>query len=82
MGDRTLFYSSVPGGVAIASEEHALLAHPAIGSELDDESLARYFAIEAPRAGATFFRAIRELPAGSLLLASGGKVTLETFWTP
>lgn len=82
MGDRTLFYSTVPGGVAIASEEHALLAHPAVSSDLDEETLARYFAIEAPRAGATFFKAIRELPAGSLLLASGGQVTIRPFWTP
>ena len=82
MGDRTLFYALVPGGVAIASEEHALLAHPAVSPDLDEESLARYFAIEPPREGRTFFKAIREIPAGSLLLASGGKVTIRPFWTP
>ncbi len=82
MGDRTLFYAVVPGGLAFASEEHALRAHPAVSSKLDGETLARYFAIEAPRSGATFFRAIRELPAGSLLLASDGRVTIEPFWTP
>ncbi len=82
MGDRTLFYASIPGGVAFASEEYTLLAHPAVSPDLDEETLARYFAIEAPRAGATFFRAIRELPAGSLLHASGENVTLETYFTP
>lgn len=82
MGDRTLFYASIPGGVAFASEEYALLAHPAVSPDLDEETLARYFAIEAPRAGATFFRAIRELPAGFLLHGSGGDVKLEPFFTP
>lgn len=82
MGDRTLFYATVPGGIAIASEEHALLAHPAVSPELDEETLALHFAIEAPRAGATFFKAIRELPPGSLLFVSDGSVTLETFFTP
>jgi asparagine synthase (glutamine-hydrolysing) len=82
MGDRTLFYAAIPGGVAIASEEQALLAHPGVRSTLDEETLARHFAIEAPRAGTTFFSAIRELPPGSLLHASGGQFRLETFWTP
>lgn len=82
MGDRTLFYAVIPGGVVIASEEQALLAHPAVRPALDEETLARHFAIEAPRAGATFFAAIRELPPGSLLLASGGRFRLQTFWTP
>lgn len=82
MGDRTLFYAAIPGGMAIASEEQALLAHPAVSSELDEATLARHFAIEAPRAGTTFFSAIRELPPGTLLHAAGGRARLEAFWAP
>lgn len=82
MGDRTLFYASVPGGMAIASEEQALLAHPSVRPELDEETLARHFAIEAPRAGRTFFGAIRELPPGSLLVVAGDRLRVETFFTP
>lgn len=82
MGDRTLFYASFPGGMAVASEEQALLAHQAVSPEFDEETLAQHFAVEAPRAGATFFKAIRELPPGSLLRASAGRFRIETFWTP
>ena len=82
MGDRALYYSAVPGGVAVASEVNALLAHPSVPSDLDEESLARYFAIEAPRAGSTFFRAVRELPAGSILHATAVPARVETYWTP
>lgn len=82
MGDRTLCYASLPGGIAIASEPHALLAHPCVPDDLDETSLARYFAVEAPFPGATFFRAVREIPAGALLFAAEGRVRIEAFWRP
>lgn len=82
LGDRTAFYATFPGGIAIASEPHALRAHPSVGSDLDAETVARYFAVEPPRLGATFFRAIRELPPGAILVARGGAVSLESYFRP
>lgn len=82
LGDRTLFYASIPGGVALASEPHALRAHPAVDGALDETSLARYFAIDPPRHGATFFKAIRELPAGCFLVARGDSIRIESYFRP
>jgi asparagine synthase (glutamine-hydrolysing) len=82
MGDRTLFYATTTDGLAIASEEHALLALPGVSAELDATTLSRHFAIEAPARGATFFRAIRELPPGTILRHRDGRLRLEAYWTP
>jgi asparagine synthase (glutamine-hydrolysing) len=69
LGDRTLFYRSTPRLLLVASEEQALLAHPEVSDRLDEETLARFYAVAAAAPGSTFFADVRELLPGELLTA-------------
>ena len=73
LGDRTLFYHLQPGVLVVASEEQAVLAHPAVSDELDETTLALYFAVTTPEDGATFFRDVQELlPAHAMVVDAAG----------
>ncbi|CAA7615013.1 Asparagine synthetase [Candidatus Terasakiella magnetica] len=71
------------GGLAFASEVHALKAHPGLDLGLDPEALSDYLAclyVPAPR---TIHRGIRKLPPGSWLRWKAGEaITAGTWWRP
>ena len=47
MGQKPLFYAPLPGGgLAFGSEPKAILRHPEVGRDLDQDSLARYLFYE------------------------------------
>ena len=85
-GEKPFFYAVLPsGGLAIASEMKALLAHPEVGTDVAEDVL-REFAVGTPDySGAqTPFRAIRRLqPAHALAIAPTGAVVRQwRYWTP
>ncbi len=82
LGGRSLFYSWNGRTFLAASEEQALLRHPEVSSALDDETVARFFGLLAPRSGATFFADVRELPPGSTLTLDDGRLELHRYWRP
>jgi len=82
LGDRTAVYARIPGGLVVASEERALLAHPEVPPDLDEETVARFLAVRAPRPGRTFFAQIREVPAGSIAEIDGARVAISRHWRP
>ena len=73
MGDRSLFYHLGPECLLVASEERALLEHPAVAANLDEGTAARFFAIQAPVPGRTFYRAISELKPGQAMSVRGDR---------
>lgn len=82
LGDRSLVYHLAPRLLVAASEERALLAHPAVSGCLNEGTLARFFAVYAPAPGATFFADIRELPPGHGLSVEGETVRMWRTWHP
>lgn len=69
LGGRTLFYHLTPTHLIVASEEQAILTHPAVTATLHAPRLATYFAGQAPAPGTTFFEAIHELiPAHAMVI--------------
>jgi len=82
LGDRTLFYHLSDRLLVAASEEGAVLAHPEVPSRLDETTLARLYAVEAPVEGATLFADVREVPPGHLLVLGPHRVESRPFWTP
>lgn len=82
LGNRSLFYHLDRRFLVAASEEAAVLAHPAVSGEPDETTLARYFAVEAPLPGDTFFREVRELPPASGLLIAQAGTAAWTHWQP
>jgi asparagine synthase (glutamine-hydrolysing) len=82
LGDRTVVYAEVPGGLVVASEEQAVLVHPEVSGDLDDETVARFLAFRAPRPGRTFFSAVREVPPGCVVTFDADGQRITRHWTP
>ncbi len=83
LGIKPLVYASLPdGGLAFASEIHALVAHPGIDLDRDTETLSQYLAclyVPAPR---TIHRGIRKLEPGHLLVWRDGNIEIRSYWRP
>ncbi len=74
LGQRSLVYASIPGGVIIASGEDLLRAHPKVCADFDEDYLAAYFTALPPPHQATVYRQIRSVPAGAQIdLSSAGE---------
>jgi asparagine synthase (glutamine-hydrolysing) len=79
-GKKPLVYAVVGESLLFASEIQALLAHPAIGRDLDTVAIAEYLVhgyVPPPR---TAFAAIRKLPPGHTLDFHQGRITISRYW--
>jgi asparagine synthase (glutamine-hydrolysing) len=81
-GERMLCWHADSRRVLVASEPAALLADPDVPGDLDEETLASFFAIREPAPDATFFRAIRQVPAGHRVVISSAGERRHRFWNP
>ncbi|MEO5374896.1 MAG: asparagine synthase (glutamine-hydrolyzing) [Alphaproteobacteria bacterium] len=84
LGIKPLVYAALPdGGLAFASEIHALRAHPGIDLGIDAEALSQYLAclyVPAPR---TIHAGMAKLPPGCLLRWRAGQgVAVAPYWRP
>ncbi len=83
MGQKPLYYASLPGGgLAFGSEAKAVLAHPEVDRALDHDSLARYLFYEYVPAPYSIFRGVRKLPAGHGLVWEDGRTRIWRYWDP
>ena len=80
MGEKPLYYAVAGGWFVFGSELRALLAHPAVGRELDPEGVARYLAFDFVPAPHSLIRGVEKLPPAHTLTASDGKLTLQAYW--
>ncbi|MBI3651963.1 MAG: asparagine synthase (glutamine-hydrolyzing) [Acidobacteria bacterium] len=81
IGVKPLYYTIQNGRLIFASEIKAILAHPAIGRELDEESLYHYLTFLTTPAPRTMFAGINKLPAGCLLVCnSRGDIKITRYW--
>jgi asparagine synthase (glutamine-hydrolysing) len=81
-GERMLCWHATPARLLIASEPAALLADPGVPRDLDEATLAAFFATRQPAPGATFFRAVQQVPPGCRVVLSAGTEQLISFWRP
>jgi asparagine synthase (glutamine-hydrolysing) len=81
-GERTLCWHADPRRLLVAGEPAALLADPDVPGDLDEETLASFFAVREPAADATFFRAIRQVPPGHRIVLSAAGERRHRFWNP
>ncbi len=70
VGKKPLFYHDGPGLFAFASEAKALLAHPGVPHERDPEALPLFLTYGYVPTPGSFYRGIRALPPGHLLVAT------------
>jgi len=82
LGDRSLIYRLSAGRLLVATHEEVLLEHPEVSRDVDEGTVARFFALEAAAPGRTFFADLRELGPGTAMAlamepSAGG---IPRFW--
>lgn len=83
LGIKPLVYAPLDGGgLAFASEIHALRAHPGIDLTLDREALSAFLACLYVPAPHTIHAGINKLPPGHLLVWQDGETRIERYWAP
>ena len=80
LGIRPLFYTQTEGALIFGSEIKSILADPRVEARLDPLALDQIFTYWSPLSPRTAFEGIREIPAGSYLLANRDGITLERYW--
>lgn len=81
MGVKPLYYYIKDGRLIFASEIKAILAHPGVGRDIDDNALSDYLTFLTTPAPQTLFKDIKKLPAGHrLIIRRSGDVQVERYW--
>ncbi|HZI19585.1 MAG TPA: asparagine synthase (glutamine-hydrolyzing) [Pyrinomonadaceae bacterium] len=81
LGVKPLYYFHEGGRFIFASEIKAILAHPAVTPDVDEEALYHYLSFLTTPAPQTIFRGVKKLPAGHLLVCDrGGRVEVTRYW--
>ncbi|PHV70040.1 asparagine synthase (glutamine-hydrolyzing) [Sporanaerobium hydrogeniformans] len=65
-----------------ASEIKAILEHPAVKRELNEEALETYLTFQYSALPETFFKGIFKLPPAHYFLFKEGKLTITRYWEP
>jgi asparagine synthase (glutamine-hydrolysing) len=83
LGKKPLYYAQPPGGFVFGSEIKALLEHPAIHPELDEEAFHHYLTFVCTPAPLTMFEGVRKLaPAERMLVKPDGSTVSDVYWSP
>jgi len=81
IGVKPLYYYCHDGRFIFASEIKAILQHPAVARDIDEESLYHYLTFLTTPAPSTLFKNIYKLPAGHLLtLTHEGRLNIQQYW--
>lgn len=81
IGIKPLYYTFASGQFIFASEIKAILQHPAVGREVDEEALYHFLSFLTTPAPHTLFKGIYKLPPGHYaLLAANGDLHLTEYW--
>jgi len=81
-GERMLCWHATPARILIASEPAVLLMDTHVPRDLDESTLAAFFAVREPEPDATFFRAVKQVPAGFQVTLSARGERRSSFWHP
>lgn len=81
LGVKPLYFYHKDGKFIFASEIKAILAHPSVSADIDENVLVDYLSFVAAPAPQTLFKDIHKLPTGHrLILTRNGELTLEPYW--
>src|SRR5882672_4074973 len=80
-GVKPLYFYQQDGRFIFASEIKAILEHPAVTPEVNEEALYHYLTFVTTPAPQTLFRDVRKLPAGHMLVVNrGGSASMTQYW--
>jgi asparagine synthase (glutamine-hydrolysing) len=82
LGKKPLYYRQRDGVLFFASEIKALLRHPAVGREVDDEALHHYLAFGYTPGDRSIFAEIASLPPAHVAVATGDRMDTSRYWAP
>jgi asparagine synthase (glutamine-hydrolysing) len=83
LGIKPLYYTQPAGGFLFASEIKALLAHPAVSADLDEQAFFHYLTFVCTPAPLTMFKGIHKLAPGErMVVRANGSTDSEIFWSP
>src|SRR5687768_8980645 len=81
IGVKPLYFYHRDGRFVFASEIKAILQHPAVTPDIDEQQLYHYLTFLTTPAPATLFRDIQKLPAGHvLILKRDGSLDIKRYW--
>jgi asparagine synthase (glutamine-hydrolysing) len=81
IGVKPLYFYHKDGRFIFASEIKAILQHPAVTPDIDEQSLYHYLTFLTTPAPTTLFRDIQKLPAGHVLtLKRDGTLNIRQYW--
>lgn len=81
-GKKPLYGAERDGTFLFASEIKALLEHPLVSREVDQEALAKYFLYEYVPAPSTGFKEVWQVPMGHFVLVTANALTRQQWWKP
>jgi asparagine synthase (glutamine-hydrolysing) len=83
IGVKPLYYARLPGGLIFGSEVKAILEHPGVSRDLDEEALYDYLTFGFVPPPRTLFRGISKLaPAERITVSARGDLRAERWWSP
>lgn len=83
LGVRPLFYAQTNEVFVFGSDIGALLAHPKVSDELNDEYIADFLLVGASmEKEATAYKHIKRLPAAHFITVSADRIRLHKYWSP
>ena len=83
IGIKPLYYTFAEGNFVFGSEIKALLHHPSVHRELNEEAMDHYLTFLVPPAPMTLFKDIYKLEPGHfMIVGTDGYVHKEQYWDP
>lgn len=80
LGEKPLYYAQLDHELIFASEIKALLQHPRLTPEVDEQALDLYLTLGYVPAPRTMFKGIYKLPPAHRLIARDSKIVIEPYW--
>ncbi len=81
IGVKPLYFYHKDGRFIFASEIKAILQHPAVTPDIDEQALYHYLTFLTTPAPTTLFRDIHKLPAGHVLIVKrDGSLNMQRYW--
>ena len=81
IGVKPLYFYQKDGRFIFASEIKAILQHPSVTPEVDEDAMYHYLTFMTTPAPSTLFRDIKKIPAGHMLTVQrNGEVRMKQYW--
>jgi asparagine synthase (glutamine-hydrolysing) len=83
IGIKPLYYTFADGNFIFGSEIKAILQHPSVHREMNEEALEHYLTFLVPPAPMTLFKDIYKLePGHRMIIDVHGNISKERYWEP